>query len=243
MFNFLPKRFLFPDTTGTGTTGGNLNPIAAVNDALAAVQTGIGIVKSIGAKKRINNLIDQLTPYTTPDSFYQGFNLTESRAQGDTVTRQYQTNALDNTFASYLSSATNLGADPNALSAAFGQKIQGMMQIGEQFHQSNTEAFSAMLQGYNALAQNKTAEWASKNNRIKDKIQAENANFKTANDNINNGLNSLQSSLSAQQIADMFKQNVASGDTGIVGSRISVAPVGSMVPSMVNSTSYINPNP
>jgi hypothetical protein len=245
MFNLFPTKYYAPDSTGIGVSASDLtNPLAIGEAALGAIQTGVGIVKSIGSKKRINKLIDKLNPYTTPDAFYQGLNLTESRAQGDTVTRQFQQDQLDNAFAGYLGAATNLGADPNQLSAVFGQKIQGLMQVGEQFHQSNTEAFSAMLAGFNALAENKTAEQVSKNNLIKNRIQAENANFKTANDNIGNGLNTLLASLSSKGMMDLFKQsggNVDSGyvaplaTVGAVGSNVSAPAVGGLAPMTLPS--------
>lgn len=230
MVHSTPIKFYFPDSTGLGTSAGDIgNPLAIGEAALGAVQTGIGIVKSIGSKKRINKLIGQIDPYSTPDAFYQGLNLTESRAQGDTITRQFQQDQLDNAFAGYLGAATNLGADPNQLSAAFGQKIQGLMQVGEQFHQSNTQAFSAMLAGYNALAENKTAEQVSKNDIIKNRIQAENANFKTANDNIGNGLNTLLASLSANGMMDLFKQGGGGAGGGYVAPLATVGAVGSSV--------------
>jgi hypothetical protein len=231
MFNLFPTKYYAPDSAGLGmAAAGAANPyIAAGEAALGAIQTGIGIVNSIGQKKRINKLIDKLNPYTTPDAFYQGLNLTESRAQGDTVTRQFQQDQLDNAFAGYLGAATNLGADANQLSAAFGQKIQGLMQVGQQFHQSNTEAFSAMLAGFNALAENKTAEQVSKNNLIKNRIQAENANFKTANDNIGNGLNTFLASLSSKGMMDLFKQSGGNADSGYVAPLATVGAVGSNV--------------
>lgn len=230
MFNIFQKTFRSADSTGLlGTAAGIGSPLAIGEAALGAVQTGIGIVNSIGSKKRTNKLIDQLTPYTTPDAFYQGLNLTESRAQGDTITRQFQQDQLDNAFAGYLGAATNLGADPNQLSAVFGQKIQGLMKVGEQFHQSNTEAFSAMLAGFNALAENKTAEQVSKNDIVKNRIQAENANFKTANDNIGNGLNTLLASLSSKGIMDLFSKNSDNSGSGYVAPLATTSPVDSNV--------------
>lgn len=230
MFNYFIRTFKDPDSTGLGMSAGSLgSPVAIGEAALGAIQTGIGIVNSIGQKKRINKLISQITPYSTPDAFYQGLNLTESNAQGDTITRGYQQDQLDNAFAGYLGAATNLGADPNQLSAVFGQKIQGLMQVGQQFHQSNTQAFSAMLQGFNALAENKTAEQVSKNDIIKNRIQAENANFKTANDNIGNGLNTLLASLSSKGMMDLFKQSGGNADSGYVAPLTAVGAVGSNV--------------
>lgn len=224
MFNLFPTKFYAPDSTGLGMAAAGANPyIAGGEAALGAIQTGIGIVKSIGSKRRINRLIDKINPYTTPDAFYQGLNLTESRAQGDTITRQFQQDQLDNAFSGYLGAATSLGADPNQLSAVFGQKIQGLMQVGQQFHQSNTEAFSAMLAGFNALAENKTAEQVSKNDLIKNRIQAENANFKTANDNIGNGLNTLLASLSAKGQMDLFSQKGGNPAIGVSPSTTAIS--------------------
>lgn len=227
MLNSFFKSFRAPDSTGLlDATAGIGSPVAIGEAALGAIQTGIGIVNSIGSKKRVNKLIDKLNPYTTPDAFYQGLNLTESRAQGDTITRQFQQDQLDNAFSGYLGAATNLGADPNQLSAVFGQKIQGLMQVGQQFHQSNTEAFSAMLAGFNALAENKTAEQVSKNDLIKNRIQAENANFKSANEGIGNGLNTLLASLSSKGIMDLFSQNGSSSGGGFTGSLATTSPIG-----------------
>lgn len=233
---FIIKCFRAPDASSV-LGGGDIPYVSA---ALSAIQTGIGIVKSIGSKKRINNLIGQLTPYKTPDAFYQGLNLTESNAQGDTGTRTYEQNKLDNSFASYLSSATRLGADPNDLSAAFGQKIQGMMKIGEQFHQSNLQAFSSMLAGYNALAENKTAEQVSKNDLIKNRIAAENANLGTDNANVSNGLNSFLSSLSSKGIMNLFAPQSYDAAGNPIGNIATTAPISNSVPAL-NTTGYINP--
>jgi hypothetical protein len=232
------KVFRAPDDSGSGGLGDSLPFVSA---GLSALQTGIGIVKSIGSKKRINNLIGQLTPYETPDAFYKGLNLTLNNAQGDTLTRDFQQEQLDNAFSSYLSSATRLGADPNDLSAVFGQKIQGLMNVGQQFHQSNLQAFSSLLAGYNALAENKTAEQVSRNNIIKNRIQAENANFKTANDNIGGGLSSLLSSLSSKGIMDLFSPGPDSSPA-VAGGIINNIPKTGSLTAPINTTGRINPS-
>lgn len=180
------------------------------------ITTALGIAQGIGgligqdaAKKRISKLLNQRTAYSTPDEIFQILNATQSNAQGDTQTRDFQTNQLDIGFAGVLDTAQLLGADPNNLSALFDQKMQGILQIGQQFHASNMESFGKYLGALNTVAENKAAEWQSQQDILKDKLQAEGVNLQNSYANIGSGVNAVIGGLSATEQMKLYKQQQA----------------------------------
>lgn len=189
---------------GTSALGSALPFVGA---GIGLAQAGIGIVQDIKAKKQINGLLDQRSAFKTSGQVYDIVNATLNNAQGDTITRDYQTNQIDQNLANTLGTATRLGADPNVLSSLFGNSVNGIMQAGEQFHASNTAAFSNVISAFKLLSENKDAEYASGQNIIKDKLAAAGANLATGTQNISGGINTTLSSLSAKATGDLFKNN------------------------------------
>lgn len=162
--------------------------------AVAAAVVGVtgivvGAVQTGKANKRIKNAMNQRKAYQTPDEIFQLLNATQSKAQGDTITRDYQQNQLDMGFADALGTAETLGAGPNQLSSLFGQKIQGMLKVGEQFHQSNMESFGNYMKALSIVGDNKAAEQVSQDNIWKDYMQSLAKQKVDANATLNNGIN------------------------------------------------------
>lgn len=210
MNNFLPKLFRDPLTAA----GGLASALPFVGAGIGAVEAGLGIIQGIGQKKKINGLVGQLTPLTIPDQVSQILNLNLSNAQGDLQTQNYETQNLDNAFSQSLGSATRLGANPNDLSALFQQKINGVMQIGEQTHQSRTAAFSSLIGSLQNTADYNVAEQVSKNDIIKNKIQAAQGNLTTATNNVSGGINTALSSLSSKVLGNLYKTNNSNSTAG-----------------------------
>lgn len=200
--NTLPILFKSPNQDGGGL-GDLANPLSL---GLGALQTGIGIIGGIGAKKRQRKLLAQRKSYQTPQEIFDILNATESNAsQGyDPTTLSYLTNQTDQAFSSSLSDSLRLGADPNNLSAAFGQKVNAIMKIGADSHAENMANFSAYLNALGTGADNKAAEQKSKEDILKDKLQAEGVNLQNSSANISGGLNTILSSLSADQISNLY---------------------------------------
>lgn len=181
----------------------SVDPVSA---ALEAVQTGVGIVQSISGDARAKRAIAQRTAYKTPDEIFKILNLSLSGAGGDTITRDFQTNQLDRSFSQMLGGATRLGADANDLSALFNQKINGMLQIGQQFHASNMEALGKVFSAYDLVSQNKAAEWSSAQDILKDTIQAGAAEKAAGVQNIGSGVNAFLGTYASGKTQDLYKQ-------------------------------------
>lgn len=157
--------------------------------AVGVVSVGVGAYQKGRANKQTKEALKNRKAYTTPNEYYKILNALENKSQGDTIARDFQTQQIDNSFAQQLGVAELLGADPNDLSGMFQQKIQGILQVGQNFHASNMEAFGKYIGGLEMIGQNKTAEWGSEDNRVKDLLAALNQQKKDANQTINSGLN------------------------------------------------------
>jgi len=190
-------------------------PIAGA--ALGVLQAGYGIYQDIKSKKKINSLLSQRKAFQTPQQIYDIVNATLSQAQGDTITRDFETNEIDQGLSNTLGAATRLGANPNDLSSFFQQSILGKMKVGQEFHASNTAAFSNVINSFKLLADNKDAEYASQQDILKDKLAAAGVNLQTANSNISGGINTTLGSLSSLGLTNLFKINQPQTQAGITG--------------------------
>lgn len=175
---------------------------------------GYGIYSKARANKKTKDALAQRKAYQTPDEIYQILNALENRSQGDTITRDYQTQQVDNAFSQQLGVAELLGADPNDLSGMFNQKMQGILQVGQQFHQSNMEAFGKYIGALDMVASNKTGEWKSQQDIVKDTIQAAAADGQAANSTINSGINTILAGYSTGQSNKLYKQYLDSQSAG-----------------------------
>lgn len=211
-----------PATDALSTVGstGLAGAIPFVGAGLGVLQTGLGIVQDIKANKKINGLLDQRKAFQTSSQVYDIINATLNQAQGDTITRDYQTNAINQNLSNTVGTATRFGADPNMLSSLFQNSVNGIMQAGQQFHQSNTAAFSNVINAFKLLSDNKDAEYASQQNIIKDKLAAAGANLQTGTQNVSGGLNTILNSFSSKATGDLFKQKNSSNTAPDLGSMI-----------------------
>ena len=184
---------------------GDLTPIGL---GISALQTGIGIVEDINAKRKQKQLLGQLTPYKTPQEVYDVLHATQANAgEGlDASTLAYLNNETNQSFSSSIDAATKLGADPNTLSEIFSKKIDAEMKIGAENHAANTANFSQYINALDTVASNKAAEQKSQQDIVKDKLQSTGVNLQSASGNISGGINTALSVLSSDQIAKLYKQ-------------------------------------
>jgi hypothetical protein len=180
-----------------------INPVSI---GIAAVKTGFDIVRTISADAKMKKLLAQRKAYQTPEEIYKMLELSLSQAGGDTITRDFQTNQLDQDFSSIAGDATRLGANPNDLSALFDKKIQGLMKVGEQFHASNMEGMSKVLSAYDIVASNKAAEQKSQQDILKDKIAAAAGEKAAGGMGLVNDANAFIGLSAAGKIGDLYKQ-------------------------------------
>ena len=193
----------------------NIDP-TMISTAIGAAQSVVNLFNAGDTKRRISKLLGQRRAFETPEEIFDILNATQFAAQGDTATRDYQTNQLDSSFSNALNTAQLLGSDPNALSSLFGQKIQGLMQVGQQFHTSNMEAFGKYLGALNTVAENDASEQISRDNLIKDRLQAEGVNLQNNYANINNGINTVIGGLSAAEQMKLYQEQLANNAKKIV---------------------------
>jgi hypothetical protein len=191
-----------------------------VGAGIAALQAGYGIVQEIKAQKKINGLLSQRKAFQTSQQVYDIVNATLNQAQGDTVTIDFETNAINQNLSNTVGAATRLGADPNMLSSLFQNSVNGIMRAGQEFHQSNTAAFSNVINAFKLLSDNKDAEYASQQDILKDKLAAAGANLATGTQNISGGINTALGALSSKATGDLFKQKTASSNTSDLSSMI-----------------------
>lgn len=189
-----------------GEAGIGLDPTALIGEGLGAIQSAVGVVQAIKAKKAQKKLLAQRKTFQTPDEIFDILNATQANAQSgfDPVTLNYLTNQTDQAFSGSIGAAERLGADANDLSAIFNEKVNSIMQIGSQNHQLNMANFSAYLGALDTVAANKAAEQKSKEDLLRDKLQAEGLNLQAATGNIAGGINTGLAALSASQIGNLF---------------------------------------
>ena len=153
-------------------------PVAAV---LAFAQIAGGAAKANkganaerNARAEAAALLRKRKTYQTPDELYKILQATEYDAQTgfDASTLNYLTTQTDRAFDSSLDNSRLLGGDPNSYSELFNNKVNAIMGIAEKGHTLKMEKFSKYLSAQKMIAASKDAEWLSKDNLIKDRLQA-----------------------------------------------------------------------
>ena len=177
------------------------------------VTAGLGLVQSVGAligqskaRKEMAKLQAQRKAYQTPEEVYKILEATQSNAsQGlGAQTLQYLTGVADNAFSSSIGAAALNGANPNDMGALFEQRVQQSMAVGAQNTAAQMANFSKYLGALNTVSDNKTAEWQSRENILKDRIQAASAKSGDATKSLESGANSILSALAAGQEMGLY---------------------------------------
>lgn len=196
--------------------------------AVGAVSIGVGVAKDIKANKDSKAAQAKIKPYETPKEIYDVLNATEANAGSgfDPETLNFLTNQSDNAFGGSLATAERLGADPNALSAIFGQKVNSIMEIGAQNHQLQMANFSAYLNALNSVGANDAAEQKSKQDLLKDQLQKIAMEKQIAAGQISQGINAGIAGISNAAMAKLY-------GTG--------ATPNTYAPQTTNTTGYVPP--
>lgn len=169
--------------------------VAIGTAALGAVQVVGGAIGKSKANKETQNLIKQRKAFETPDDILKIVNATQSRASNGlgAETLNYLTNQNERAFSGAIGSANLLGGDPNAAAAIFDQNFNNLIKIGSDNHAANLANFTQYLGALNTKAENAAAEQISKDNLIKDALQASTAKSADAARTMNNGINTIVS--------------------------------------------------
>lgn len=176
----------------------------------AAVTVGgivYGEVKASNAKKDEKAALAKVQPYKTPKEVYDVLNATQYNSQAGfaPTTLNYLTNQTDNVFAGSLGVAERLGADPNALSSIFTQKVNGIMDISAQNHSLQMQNFSAYLNALNAVGGNDAAEQKSQQDLLKNELQRIANEKALATQQISSSINTGISAYSNYEMSKLYK--------------------------------------
>ncbi len=176
---------------------------------VGAVSITAGLIQKSKANKANNALQAQVKPYKTPQAVYDVLAATQNNAQSgfNPTTLNYLTSQTDDAFSSSLSTAQRLGADPNAMSAIFKQKIDAISGIASSDHQLQMQNFSAYINALNATGASDAAEQKSKQDIIKNQLQKVAQDKADATQQIGQGINAGLSGLASNQLAKLYGDN------------------------------------
>lgn len=171
------------------------------------IQTAIGAIGQGKANKKLKKLFKQRTSYETPQDIFDVLNSTQNRAQSgyDSQTLDYLTNSADRGFATQTGTALRLGADPNTISGLDDKYLQDIMRIGSDNATLQLQNFDKFLNAKTLVAENKTAEWQSREDLLKDQIQAVAGQAAAGAQNVNSGINTVVQAGSNLASSQLFK--------------------------------------
>lgn len=187
-----------------------INPLVGAEAGIGAVDAAVSFINKIGDRAKQKTLLSQRTAYKTPAEINQILQATQQNASLglDPSTLDFLNNKTNATFASSLDVIQRLGGDPNAMGNIFGQKVDALGNIAEMDTQARMKNFSSYLDALNSVAANKTAEWKSQQDIIKDKLQAVGVDLNTDNENISGGINMVTGALGAQEAMDLYGNKI-----------------------------------
>lgn len=191
------------------------------NKQLSWVAAGVGLV-SVGvgayqgikgasdakkAQKESNRLFSERKPYKTPTEVLDIFNQAQYNAQTgfDPTTMDYLTSQTQNSLNSTLSTAKQLGGDPNNFSSLLDQSFQQIFKIGSENNLLKMKKFDSLLNATQLLIGNKDAEFASQDNLLKDQLQAAAQRTQVGRANEQSGINLAINGVSAFASSELFK--------------------------------------
>jgi hypothetical protein len=180
----------------------------AVGATSAGIQSLLGLIQGLSGNKKAKDLLDQRRAFKTPEQIFKILQANESIQGGfNPQTLQYLTNQTDRAFSSSLTTAENLGADPNQLSNLFDQKLQSIIKIGAENQLESMKNFGKYTDALGLVADNAAAEQKSQQDIIKDKLQAAGYDKQAGTQNFVGGINALLATLSAKKTNNLYTQS------------------------------------
>lgn len=189
--------------------------IPIVSQALGIVTGGIQAIAGASAAKKANLNLDKLfkqrKAYQTPKEIFDIVNMQENAAQTgfSPQTLDYLTSKTDAGLASSLGTAGRLGADPNTLSTLVDSYSKDIFGIAGENELTKMKKYDGLLNALQLLSQSKDAEWASKDNLIKDQMAAQAAKLQAARENVQSGLNLIGGGISGIASSNLYSDGSA----------------------------------
>ena len=179
-----------------------------------------GAIQSISAKKQMkkeNEKLDQLfaqrTAFQTPSEVYDILNLSQNEAQQgfSDQTMEYFTGQAGAGLAGTLGVAKRLGADPNNLDNILDSYYGDIFRIGAESDLVKMKKTDQFTKALGLVAANEEAEWQSRENIIKDQMQAASARFDAQNLQYNSGFGLLTQAGTNLAIDDLYTEDINRG--------------------------------
>jgi hypothetical protein len=182
-------------------------PVSAATAGAGLLQTVIGAIGQGKANKQLKKLFKQRETFQTPSEVFDILNSTQFQAQSgfDASTLDYLTNQNDRGFATQTGTALRLGADPNAISGLDDKYLQNLMRIGSEDASLQLQNFDKFLNAKQLVATNKEAEWASKQDLLKDQMAMYGQKAAAGSQNVNSGLNLVTQGVAGYFGSDLYK--------------------------------------
>lgn len=164
---------------------------AGIGAAVGGIQALIEGGEAKEANRDLQRLFSQRKAYKTPAEIFDILNLTESNAAHgySDETLNYLTGQAGAGLSGTLGTAERLGADPNQLSGILDSYYGDIFKIGAENDLVKMKKFDSLTNAIGLVAQNKEAEYQSRENLIKDQMQAAAARLSKAEQGVNSGLN------------------------------------------------------
>lgn len=200
----------------------------AVGSVVGLAQTFIEGGKAKRANKDLQRLFKKRKAFTTPAEVFDILNLTESNAaQGfSDETINYLTGQAGSGLSAGLGTASRLGADPNQLSTLLDSYYQDIFKIGAENELVKMKKFDSLTNAIGLVAQNKEAEYQSRENLIKDQMQAAAARLGKAEQGVNSGLNFAIQGLTNLAASDLYKTKTPNSPEIIASNIPATVPAG-----------------
>lgn len=163
----------------------------AIGATTSGIQSLLGLLGINQGNKKLKKLFSQRTAFNTPQEVFDILNSTQYNTQsgfGDD-TLGFLTDQAERGFATNTGTALRLGADPNIIAGLDDQYLQDIMKIGSQDAMLQLQNFDKFLNAKQLVASNKEAEWASKENLIKDEMAAASSKVAAGQQNLQSGIN------------------------------------------------------
>mgnify|MGYP001096089888 CR=1 FL=1 len=176
---------------------------------LGAYQAAVSYTDKKDAQLKQDRLanIRNNTTYQTPIELYKQSNAYENMAQSGFAPEEltYLTTQSNQALQNSLYTSEVLGGDPNDLSFLYNQHMNDIMRIEGADHAQRMENFSKYINSLGTIADSKTAEWVSKDNILKDQLQAAQAGRTEAAKSEQSGINAALAGLSAVYSDSLYK--------------------------------------
>lgn len=202
--NFYPHRQF--DVAGAGMAA--LGAAGPVGLALGGLQTALGIYQGIAGGARAQRALRKRRAYQTPEELLDLGKFDQSRVGVglDPQTLQYLTGNADNALSTSINTAARLGGDPNQFNNLLDQRFLENMKFGSENQRLNLINYANFRESMRELAASDAAEQKSREDLLKDQLQAAGAMQQQAIPNVLGGGNTILNTFSAANTANLFKQ-------------------------------------